>query len=409
MTQGITEGISSDGLTLFDYNTTLSTFQSGMNAIYAQDGEEINFDSSSEDGQFSNILAQLLSDNKELSREVYNSFNPDNCSGTVQDSRYALNYITRNGGSFTIQNIDITVNKTVTLEGLDGNFNDINAASYTVSDDAGNLWYLQDTTTIAANTTVSLSFRSKIKGDFRPVINTITNQVTKVLGVVSVNNSVAPTSYGQPQETDMQFRIRRNRSTATKGQNNYDAMNAQLLNLTGVTDAIVHVNNSATEDDTGTAAYTVWAIVNGGSEDDIATVIYQNGCGLPTRGAVSVDTRNIAGQIITVNFDRVVTVPLYIQFDVKITQSDFQLNKANFADLLAQDLSFNLNAPAETSYITEVAANRLLSFGTGAYILNVEVSTDGETWEDFIASASMQNKFVTDPTRIEPYINIIQA
>lgn len=394
MTQGITEGISSDGLTLFDYNTTLSTFQSGMNTIYAQDGEEINFDSSSPDGQLSNILAQLISDNKELSREVYNSFNPDNCSGTVQDSRYALNYITRNGGSFTIQNIDITVNKTVTLEGLDGNFNDINAASYTVSDDAGNLWYLQDTTTIAANTTVSLPFRSKIKGNFRPVINTITNQVTKVLGVVSVNNSVASTSYGQPQETDLQFRIRRNRSTATRGQNNYDAMNAQLLELDGVTDAIVHVNDTATNPDaTGTAAYTIWAIVEGGANDDIATVIYQNGCGLQTRGAVTVNTRNIAGQIIPVNFDRDNPVRLYVKFDVKITDSNFQLNTSNLADLVAQNLNFNLNAPAETSYITDVAANQLLSFGTGAYVLDVQVSTDNTNWEDFIASASLKNKF----------------
>ena len=70
MTQGITEGISSIGLTLSDYNTVLSTLQSNMNTIYAADGEEINFDSSSPDGQLTNILAQLISDNKELIREV---------------------------------------------------------------------------------------------------------------------------------------------------------------------------------------------------------------------------------------------------------------------------------------------------------------------------------------------------
>ena len=376
MTEGITEGISAEGLTLFDYSQTLSSVQGGMNEIYASDGETINFDSSSPDGQFTNILAQLLSDNKELDREVYNSFNPDNCSGTVQDARYALNYITRNGGTFTIQNIDIVVDRTVTLEGLDGNYNNINAASYTVSDNAGNLWYLIDTTTLTAGS-YSLPFRSRLTGTFTPVIGTIKNQVTKVLGVLSVNNSVAPTSYGQEQETDAQFRIRRNRSTATKGQNNYDSMNAQLLNLDGVTEAIVHVNNTSSTDSTGTDAYTVWAIVEGGANDDIATVIYQNGCGLPTRGSVTVNTRNVAGQIITVNFDRDNPVRLYVKFDVKITDSDFQLNTDNFAELLAEDLKFNLNAPAETSYITEIAANRLLSFGTGAYVLDVQVSTGG--------------------------------
>lgn len=399
----MTEGISSDGLTLSDYNQTLADLQNGMNNIYSVDGEAINFDSSSPDGQLTNIIAQLLSDNKELTREVYNSFNPDNCSGSVQDSRYALNYITRNGGTFTIQNIDVTVNQTVTLEGLDGNYNDISAASYTVSDDAGNLWYLIDTTTLTSGTT-SLPFRSKVTGSFTPVLNTITTQITKVLGVTSVTNSSAPTSYGQAQESDAQFRVRRNRSTALRGQNNYDAMNAQLLELDGVTEAIVHVNNTSSQDTTGTDAYTIWAIVEGGSNTEIATIIYQNGCGLATRGNVEVDTRNVAGQVITVNFDRVNPVDLYIQFDVKITQQDFELNTSNLASLIAENLSFNLNAPAETSYITEVAANELLSFGTGAYVLNVEVSTDGENWTDFIASSSLQNKFVVDASRITPHV-----
>lgn len=395
----MTEGISSDGLTLFDYNQTLDSIQGGMNLIYAQDGEEINFDSSSPDGQFTNILAQLISDNKELTREIYNSFNPDNCSGTVQDSRYALNYITRNGGSFTIQNIDIVINKTCTLEGLDGNYNDINAASYTVADDAGNLWYLIDTVTKSAGT-YSLPFRSAKREKLTPVLNTITNQITKVLGVVSVTNSTAPTSYGQEQETDGQFRIRRNRSTTIKGQNNYDAMNAQLLELDDVTDAIVFVNNTSTPNSNVTGdvnnpvpAYTVWAIVEGGANEDIAGIIYQNGCGLDTWGSVTVNTRNVAGTIIPVNFDRDVPVRLYVTFDVKITDPNFVLNKNQLAEAVADNLSFKLNAPAETSYITEVAANALLSFSTSAYILSVQVSTDNTNWEDFIASTSIQNKF----------------
>ena len=395
----MTEGISKTGLTLFDYNQTLTNLQSGMNTIYAADGEVINFDSSSPDGQLTNIIAQLISDNKELVREVYNSFNPDNCSGTVQDSRYALNYITRNGGTFTIQNIDVTVNQTVTLEGLDGRYNDINAASYTVSDNAGNLWYLIDTATLTAGTT-SLPFRSRLTGDFTPVIGTIQNQVTKVLGVTSVNNSVAPTTKGQAQETDNQYRVRRNRSTAIRGQNNYDAMNAQLLELNGVTDARVHVNDSASTDATGTPAYSIWAIVEGGASTDIARVVYQNGCGLNTYGAQSETTRNMAGDVITVYFDRDNPVRLYISFDVKITDPNFVLNTSNLAELVAQNLNFNLNAPAETSYITDVAANQLLSFGTGAYVLDVQVSTDGVTYTDFIASSSLNNKFTVAATDI---------
>ena len=96
----------------------------------------------------------------------------------------------------------------------------------------------------------------------------------------------------------------------------------------------------------------------------------------------------------------VLPVPLYIRFDVKIVNEDYNLNTDNVASLIAENLNFNLNAPAETSYITEVATNAVASFGSGAYVLNVEVSTDGTNWDDFIASASMKNKFVADATRI---------
>lgn len=391
--------LNANGLSVDNYNTLRDNTQSDMNAIYAQDGDNINFDSSTPDGQFVNILAQIGTDVRELDQEVYNSFDPDKCSGVVQDSRYALNFITRKGGSFTVQNIDITTDRTVTLQGLDANYNDLNAASYTVSDNAGNNWYLIDTTTLLAGTT-SLPFRSQNLGLVQPTIGTINNQVTKVIGVTSVNNSVAPTTLGENQESDAEFRIRRNRSTATNGQNNYDAMTGQLLELDGVTDVQVHVNNTSSTDTTNTPAYTVWVIVEGGANSDIANVIYQNSSGLPTRGAVSVDVPSVSGQIFSTSFDRVNPVPLYIQFDLKNTNSGANVSEDTIKEYIAENLTFAMGQPAETSYVTETASAALLQYGTGLYALNVEVSTDGETWTDYIASASLQNKFVADITRI---------
>ena len=399
MSEAFQEGISSSGLQVLSYDEILNNIQTDLNSIYAVDGDTINFGSETPDGQFTNILAQIGTDNRELAQGVYNSFDPDKCSGILQDVRYSLNYLFRKGGTFTIQNINVTVNQTVTLKGLDANYNDLSASAYTVSDDAGNLWYLIDSATITSGTH-SLPFRSQNYGSFQPVIGTITNQVTKVLGVTSVINSVAPTTLGEEQESDSQFRIRRNRSTATRGQNNIDAMEGQLLELDGVTDVNVHVNNTSSTDSTGTAAYTVWAIVEGGANSDIATVIYQNSCGLDTRGAVSIDVPSASGEDVTINFDRDVPVPLYIRFNVKVTDSAFNLSTSNLAEAVAENLSFNLSAPAETSYITEVAANALATFSSTSYVLNVEVSTDNTNWEDYIASASLKNKFVADATRI---------
>lgn len=391
--------INETGLTVSTYSELLAYIQDNMNAIYAKDGDLINFDSSTPDGQFTNILAQIGSDVRELTREVYNSFDPDKCSGVVQDSRYALNYLIRKGGTFTVQNIDITTNRTVELQGLDGSYNDLNASSYTVSDNAGNNWYLIDTTTITAGTT-SLPFRSQNLGLVQPTVGTITNQVTKVLGVTGVINSTAPTTLGEDQESDEEFRVRRNRSTAINGQNNYDAMTGQLLALDGITDVYVHVNNTGAIDSTGTNAYTVWVIAEGGANSDIANIIYANGGGLPTRGNVSVNTVSVSGEEVTVNFDRVNPVPLYIRYDLKNTNSDVNVNPDVAKSYIVENLTYSLGAPAETSEITDVASDALLTIGSGLYALNVEVSTDGTTWTDYIASASLQNKFVVDATRI---------
>ena len=215
--------LDENGLQVSNYATLLSEIQNALNGIYATDGNLINFGSETPDGEFTNILAQIGTDIRELIQEVYNSFDPDKCSGVVQDVRYALNYLIREGGTYTIQNIDVTCNQTVTLQGLDASYYDLNASSYTVSDNAGNNWYLIDTSTITAGTH-SLAFRSQYMGLVQPTIGTITNQSTIVLGVTNVINSVAPTTLGVEQESDNNFRIRRNRSTAVKGQNNNDAM-----------------------------------------------------------------------------------------------------------------------------------------------------------------------------------------
>lgn len=406
MADEITEGISSSGLVVKDYNTLLEEIQTGLNSIYAPDGDEINFNSETPDGQFTNIVTQLGTDVRELAQEVYNSFNPDNCSGSVQDSRYALNNITRNGGTFTIQNIDVTVNQTVTLQGLDANYNQTDAAAYTVSDNAGNLWYLIDTTTLQSGTH-SLPFRSKNIGLVQPVIGTITTQVTTVLGVTSVNNSVAPTTLGTEQETDALFRVRRSRSTERRGLNNIDSMLSQILDLEGVSDATTHVNPETTTDSTGTPAGQVWVIVEGGANSDIAEVIYTNSCGRGMRGEVEVDVPAVSGQIFEVKFDRPTPVPLYLKFDFQLTVQLSAVNLSGIKSTIAENLIYSLNEDAETSKPTCAAKDAIEQNGGGGFALNMQISTDGSDWKDYIPSASLANKFVVDTTRI--IINTIEV
>lgn len=402
--------LDTDGLSLDTYNDILAFIQDTMNEIYAVDGDTIDFGSETPDGQFTNILAQISADARQLAAEIYNSFNPDNCQGVVQDQRYALNYITREAGTYAIQDIDITVDRTVTLEGLDANYNEPTATAYTVSDNAGNQWYLISSTTLTTVGTHSLPFRSQNLGFVQPTIGTITNQVTKVLGVTAVNNSIGPTRRGKDEESDVEFRNRRNRSTSIRGQNNYDTMVGQLLQVRDVTDAKVFVNNTNSPNTTitdiagGIPARNVWVIVAGGGDSDIANVIYQNSAGLPTFGSVSESITTQSQQAFTVNFDRVVGVPFYIRFDIKnaagITiTNDMQDNiKQKIVDALLDTMT--MGEPVETSEITNLASQALLQYDENIYALNVEVSLDNSTWTDFIASTSLHKKYTPDVSRI---------
>ena len=396
--------LTAAGLLTKDNNTLVSELQTNFQNTYSVNGEELNFDSNTPDGQFIQIVSELGTVLRELITDVYNSCDPDKCVGAVQDNRYQINYLTRKAGAFTLQNIAITANRTVTLQGLDASFNDEDAAAYTLSDDAGNIWYLVDSATIYSGTT-TLEFRAKNKGVIIPTIGTITNQVTIVEGITGVINSVGATSIGYEQESDSDFRIRRSRSTSVRGQNNEDTMLSQILELEGVVAAKVHINRTNSTDSTSTPAHTIWVIVEGGANYDIAEIIYSNLGGTGTKGSVSVNLTSASLEPVTINFDRATVVPLYIEFDIQPITDAGEISQTAIKDYIASNLSYEIGEDAETSKVTDVCAEAMLSDGGNGYALNVKISTDGINWEDFIATSTIADKFTPDASRIT--INIL--
>ena len=364
-----------DGLSTKDNLTLVEELKTNFQNIYGN-GETLNFDSNTPDGQLIEILAQLGTVVRQMITEVYNSCDPEKCIGAVQDSRYQINYLERKSGAFTLQNIAITTNKTVTLQGLDNAYANENASAYTVADNNGNNWYLVDTATILAGTT-SLEFRAQNKGYIIPTVGTITNQVTIEPGVVSVINNVGATSIGYEEESDADFRIRRDKSTAANGKNNEDSMIAQILELDGVIDAIYHINRTNSTDSTGTAAHTLWTVVEGGANSDIANIIYANLGGSGTRGSVTIPITTSSLQTFNVNFDRETVKPLYIKFDIKPITSLGEINQNAIKTYIAENLFYKIGENAETSKVTQICADAMLADGGNGYALNVEISSGG--------------------------------
>ena len=356
--------------------------------IYGQNGETLNLDSNTPDGQLIELLAYMGTVIREMITEVYNSCDPDKCVGAVQDNRYQINYLTRKAGSYSIQKIAITADKTVTLEGLDASYNDPEASAYAVSDNSGNIWYLIDTTTIYAGTSY-LSFRAQQIGEVIPTIGTITNQVTIVNGITNVINNVGLTDKGEDEESDSDFRIRRAQSVAKSASSNVDTMLAQLFELEGVVSVNIHENRGNTQDSTGTDPHYIWVVVEGGGNKDIADIIYANSGGAGTRGSVSTTIISECMQYITINFDRETIIPFYIKFDIKPIGDPLEINVSKVKENIVENLSYNIGEDVETSKITQVCADAMLSDGGNGYALDVQISTGGSATASIGASTGI--------------------
>jgi len=390
--------LDANGLTLESLSEIEANLAAAFQDIY---GTDINLDQNSPDGQILAIFSQARADVQEVIQSVYNSFNPDRATGTILDERVTINNITRIGGTFTIQPIDITVDRTVTLQGLDGNFNDTNATGFTVQDDAGNQFILVDTVTLTTGGPYSLNFRAKTLGKVETTVNTITTQTTITLGVVSVNNPSGSLQIGENEETDAQLRFRRQRSVALASSGYLNGLLGTVLNIDGVTDGKLYENVNDTTDANGIPAHGIWLIVEGGANTDIGNAIYsKKSYGANMKGAVEVPITTASGATFTAKFDRPVANDLYIRFDAKRYVAGSSVDTTAVKQYIVDNLDYNIGDYAETSHITSVAVDALNNTGAKAVPINVEVSTDGTTWVDYVTPATLAGQFVLDTTRI---------
>jgi len=293
--------IDASGLTVKSLNEIIATLTATMQSIY---GADINVDQNSKDGQQINIFAQSVADLLELATQIYNNFDPDRAVGRVLDERVVINHIERNGGTYTIQPITIVVNQTVSLQGLDENFSDINGVGFTVQDSAGNEFILIDSETFTPGT-YSRNFRAQLIGKVETVVNTITNQKTIVLGVASVNNPSGALEIGSDEETDAQLRLRRQRSVAIASNGYLNGLLGAVLSISGVTDAVLYENPTDTVDADGILAHGTWLVVEGGANEEIGQAYYnKKSYGSNMRGAVEVPITTASGGVFTALFDR---------------------------------------------------------------------------------------------------------
>lgn len=390
--------IDETGLQTKTLNEIIADLEAGFKEIY---GVDINIDQNSPDGQLINIFAQSGIDIRELITGVYNSYNPDRAIGVQLDERVLINNITRKGGTYTIQPIVIVTDRTVSLVGLDDDFNNQEGEGYTVQDNAGNEFILIDSDTLTAGTH-TLSFRARNIGLVETTVGTITTPVTIVLGVVSVNNASGALQVGTDQETDAQLRVRRSYSTSLNASAYLNGLLGTVLNIDGVSDAKLYENYTSSIDADGIPAHGFWLIAEGGANTDIADAIYKKkSYGSNMKGDVSIEIITASGQSFYAKFDRPVAKDLYIKFSIQPIASGQTFDLTALKNYIVSNLSYSIGESAESSKITCVVKDGIAETGGLGVPVLVEISDDDITYVEYLETDTKDEEWTVDATRIE--------
>ena len=394
--------LDENGLQIANLNDVITDLEATWKSIY---GDDINLDSNTPDGQLLNIIAQMRIDNSEICASVYNSFDLTKATGSVLDIRVAYIGIVRTAGTYTEIPVEVTVDRVTTLQGLDTNYNNPDMSSadaFTVSD-GNNQAYLSTSIILSVGTTTCY-FRAANIGNVSFTTNTVTTQVSPVVGVIAVNNSLGAINQGSNEETDSELRLRAQRSYGINSSGYLNGLEAKLLALTGVTEAKAYENYTGLTDSNGIPPHSIWCIVEGGSNTDVANAIYKSKCpGTGMKGSISYDVTATNGTIFTAEWDTTVAEALYIRFDLKATQSGVVFDLTSIKNYMETNLTFVLDEYADTSKVT-AAALQAIQIQTGFGVpLNVEIGimgSTGITWGDYFIPSALNKEFVVSANNI---------
>lgn len=375
--------INSNGLNFENITYIISYFTGGLKYIY---GQNASVEQNSPDGQAINIISQAVEDLQQVASFIYNSFDVNASSGRILDRNVAYNGIKRQAGSYTIVPIEITFSQATTLQGLDDDYNNVNGSGFTVGDNNGNNFILITSTTEQQGTS-TLYFRSQAIGEIQPILNTITNIITPQLGVVSVNNPTAPQQIGKEEESDYNLLQRFKQTFSLGGLGGFNNIKAAILNLEGVLSVDGENNYTNFTSSQGTPPHSVWLIVQGGDEDEIAETIFKtigSGCGM--KGEIAKTVMDIYNLPNLIYFDRPLTENYYLRFKITAKNGVDTYDADEIKNYLVNNYVLGLSKKAEAT-----AIDIILNNGFNQFVYNeIEVSKDNINWQPIISPTTKQ-------------------
>jgi len=292
-------GLTSTGFVPLSFEEIKNNIESQLE-IY---NNGFDFSPDSPDGQLIDIMSVLINQSWVELNNVYNSYNPNNASGQALKNLGLITGIHK--GSSTRSQAILKVS---------GTPNVIIPKGSIVSDADGNEFYTNRDSYIPASVTV-LAVES---GPIPITAGTITNIISQVDGWDGIDQ-VADGIIGAQPETELQYRVRRNR-TVMRGSNTVEeSMYASIIDL-GINQVTVINNDSESILPDGTPAHNIHILLGeytNISDEEIGKAIFDNiGLGVPTFGSTSIVVNDYFDNPHTISFTKSTEVPIFFNVEV---------------------------------------------------------------------------------------------
>lgn len=296
--------IDATGLHIPTYADILAYEQEQFLSVY---GQSISTTNDSADIQWIKIFTLLINDAFNTAQLVTNARSPATAIGGDLDSITKINGITRKSATASTA--------TLTIAGIPGTVINLGVAQ-----DRNNfLWNLPLIVTIPGSGSINVQAICQVIGSTAAEPNTITFISTPTAGWNSVTNP-SKAIPGQPVESDSQLRARQAVSVSLSAKTLVDSTLAGIAAVSGVTryGKIGVENPTGSVDSYGNPAHSISMVVEGGTDLDVATAIYNNKTpGCLTNGTTVVPvTDPITGSLMNIGFFRPTYKPIYVTLNV---------------------------------------------------------------------------------------------
>jgi len=264
-------------------------------------GQDVNLSERSPLGMIIKIVSFAMGIVWQLAENVYYSAYKDTAQGYQLDGVGQYIGITRKAASYATG--------TATFIGVVGTAIPL---YFLIQSADGVQFWTQTSGTIPAGGTIDLAIQAIELGiTGNKASGTITSITSPLIGLISVTNATATTG-GNDIETDAEFRQRYDNSIAKGGASTAEAIQAELLAVVNVKDAVVTENDTmATVDSIPPKA--IRSMLYGGTDSDIANAIFDTkAAGIQAYGTTVVPVTDVNGIVHSIGFSRVAEVAVYV-------------------------------------------------------------------------------------------------